>query len=93
MIERVEFVVPPKPQREAWCAWLRWHTIDPCDVLITGFIERDTEARQIRYRACERDEQGKFRYDRVRECAATVTRVVQLESVPSSFPAECVVAV
>ena len=71
----------------AWCDWLRWHTVDPCDVLLDGFIEIDPDLRQIRYLGTDYDENGKPRITAWWD-VATVVRVVQLEAVPSSPPAD-----
>jgi hypothetical protein len=80
MIERMEFARPPENVRVAWCEWLRHHTIDPGDVTMHGFIERDTEARQVRYQTFNEGADGYYSF---------AVRVVQLESVPSPFPEAC----
>lgn len=77
--------MPPESERQAWCAWLRWHTIDPLDVLIRGFVEIDKEAHQIRYLTVARDRDGKPIFDRI-SGAYEIIAVRQLESVPADFP-------
>lgn len=77
--------MPPESERQAWCAWLRWHTIDPLDVMICGFVEIDKEARRIRYLTIARDREGKIICDPV-DGAYEIIAVRQLESVPSDFP-------
>jgi len=86
VIDRIDFRdMPPKPIREHWCAWLRWHGIEPNEVIVAGtdsygWIERDEERRQIRYLGSTFDEAGRRRRE-------LVEIVHQLEAVPSPFPA------
>lgn len=44
--------------RKAWTTWLERHHIDPHDVLLGRDIICDDEARQVRWTACARDENG-----------------------------------
>lgn len=77
--------IPSVAECRTRCAWFRWHTIDPSDVLIYGFVEIDKEARQIRYLTIARDREGKIICDPV-DGAYEIIAVRQLESVPSDFP-------
>lgn len=98
MIERVDFTeLPPEEQRQAWCDWLRHHTVDPADVVANptdgGFIERDPDARQVRYLAYDRDDKGRHVVAPCGTKAVTSVHVVQLEAKPSAFPPFAYVAV
>ena len=91
MIARVEFdTFPPEDIRQAWCAWLRHHTIDPHDVSVPGFIELDTDAYRISYLSYDLNEHGRRYYDPSVDDAARIIRTVQLEARPSQFPQQCV---
>lgn len=69
--------LPPEPVRDAWCEWLTFHTVDPCRVIVPGWVERDEARRQIRYRALKLDDEGN---------PVIVVEVVQLEARPPPFP-------
>lgn len=89
MIARQEFPsIPPEADRLVWCDWLRHHTIDPNQVVaLDGFIEVDSDARQIRYLAYNLNAEGnKFVDPNNDERASMSVRVLQLEARPSSFP-------
>lgn len=88
MRDRREFYsLPPEHVRLIWCEWLRWHTIDPDDVLVApGFIEIDTDACQIRYLTHDRDKTGRVLLTPDGQDVNKVVRVFQLEACPSEFP-------
>ena len=88
MSERATFhVMPPRAEREAWCEWLRRHSIDPSDVVVPGWIERRPAAYQVAYLALVQGPDGFFRLDpTTREWICTV-RIAQLEGPPLAFPA------
>jgi hypothetical protein len=81
---------PTEAERLAWCDWLRHHTIDPDHVVANpedgGFIEIDTEARQIRFMAYDVNDKGNYYLASDGKRASISVRVVQLESRPSPFP-------
>lgn len=90
MITRRELTgMPPEHVRLAWCDWLRWHTIDPCDVAVIGFIEIDTDARQVRWLSYDLNDKGHKYFDPKTQRAAQSVHVMQLEAVPSPFPDIC----
>lgn len=75
---------PPELFREAMCEWLRWHGVDPGHVAVPGRIERDEDARQVRYLTwCCLTSPG---HRHLGAEVHHVERVVQLEAVPSPFP-------
>ena len=76
--------LPPEPLRQRWMNWFEHHGIDPCDVLVPGWIERDVERRRIRYSGIHTDKDGKLIWDK--DGAFSYIAVVQLEAVPSPFP-------
>lgn len=89
-VRRIEWHgLPPEPERLAWCDWLTRFGIDPRDVATTpGWLEADDEARQIRFLALVRDENGRTSLDPddPSRRLATVPSVVQLEAPALPFP-------
>lgn len=69
----------------AWADWCRAHGIDP-DHVVCRSVERDEQARQVRFTAFVMDEQGR----RIRrpdgEGSVKVPVVHQLETAPLPFP-------
>lgn len=83
--ESVEFPLP-KDVREAWCHWLRRHSIDPAHVSAHGPIEVDTDARTIRFMAYDLDEDGCRHAAPDGKTAAQSTRTMQLTAALAPFP-------
>lgn len=83
--EPVEFPLP-KDVREAWCQWLRRHSIDPGQVSAHGPIEVDTDARTIRFTAYDLDENGHRHAAPGGKTAAQSTRTMQLDTPLAPFP-------
>ena len=85
--ERIEFDdVPPADIREVWVEWLGRHGVDPCDVVLPGWIERRADAYQLAYLSFERDERGRPAFDRERREFVTTVGVFQMEGSPLPFP-------
>lgn len=79
---------PPEDVRRAWCRWLLRHSVGPCDVISHGgVIQRQVEARRIRYLAYLLDEAGAVQTDKDGD-AQRIYRDVQLEAAPAPFPEE-----
>lgn len=88
---------PPPSVRAEWCKWFRFHGINPVDVPIPGWIERDVKGCCVRYLAIQRDADGNIvwtsssrRGDRGLAIAyispVLVVRVEQGEGPPLPFP-------
>lgn len=87
MIAREEFdTMPPEDTRQAWCTWLRHHTIDPHDVAVPGFIEVDSDVYRISYLTYDLDDRGRRYVVPGEDRVATSVRVMQLEARPSPLP-------
>lgn len=77
---------PPQAVREMWAEWLRKHGVDPCDVVIPGWIERQPDTYRLVYASHARDENGRLRWDWERREPVHETRVFQMEGPPMPFP-------
>ena len=75
--------------RELWCEWLTDHGIDPDDVVLTGWIQRDERNCRIRYlsylRTPGRAAAWVIGRDGSRTPACAV-RAVHLDRCPEPFP-------
>lgn len=88
MSERLVFDErPPKAERLALCDWLRIHGIDPDDLVLPCWVERDVENYRVRYLGAVRDENGKLQPAPGGEVVVTAEQYVQLEGPPLPFPA------
>lgn len=87
-VERIEFDhAPPPGERAIWCEWLRQHGVDPCDVVLPGWIERHSDTYRLIYLSMARDEKGRPRWDRESRTVVHETHVFQMEAPPLPFPA------
>lgn len=90
MIARAEFATyPPEDERQAWCDWLRHHTINPNAVVVPGFIEADFDTYRVSYLTFDLDERGRRYFGPDTGDVAKSVRVLQLEARPSPFPEQC----
>jgi hypothetical protein len=86
MSARCEFgTMPPARELDLWREWLRHHCIDPGEVAVPGWIERDEASRQVRYEAYQFDGPRRPRLSEDGDILREV-HVIQLEAVPSPFP-------
>ena len=87
MIERIDLPdrLPSDPELTLWRAWMRRHGIDPSDVPLGEWIERD--GRVLRYVAVVRDAGGRPVFDRERDSFAVEVRECQVYGRrPDPFP-------
>lgn len=83
-MDRVMFHdVPAEPEWQAWREWLRYHGVDPSDVVLPGWIERNEEYFQIVYTTSFR---GRKRPRGVIDAGPVTWRVIQLDAPPLPFP-------
>jgi hypothetical protein len=77
--------MPPQPDREAWCAWLRRHGIDPDRVAIPGWIACDDSSYRIYVDVYVLNERGARFVDSGDDFVRAVL-TVQLEGPALPFP-------
>lgn len=80
--------MPPLQLREWWVKWFNHHGIDEHDVAVPGWVQRESESRQIRYRGFYRNPDGRISIQNLGDSqrSSHQIKVVQLEAEPSRFP-------
>lgn len=87
MTERYEIdTLPPDHVRLPVCEWLRRHGINPDDVAVPGWIERQTDLYRLAYEGYICDDQGNILINKARDAAQRRSTYVQLEGPPLPWP-------
>ncbi len=76
-----------KAEESAWVEWFKSVGIDPADVLLDGFVERDLEQNRVYYESYVRDSNGHYQVDSERRSLATTVCFVPCNGAPPEFPA------